>query len=251
MHHESDATAESGGACRLRVVVLVVAENSNCSLARPKTKPCAEHSDRRAEVATVGISPGARPASGFLGGRAPARALVGAPFESVPEPGLFSDESDHGEGIVLGAFEGLGVVEHRVFCVALEVCEGEDLEEEGVAPEAGGEACDGRGCATDHASDLAVCGSVDESGGDGDEELGTLEEVGEGEGLLGEGGPAGGATVASDAATVRSEEGAEALVGEAAWAGEGVLWAVASWAEGGSETALNLEGVNWPAHGSG
>jgi len=189
--------------------------------------------------------------SGLLIGRAPACALVGAPFEAIPEPGLLSDEGGHGKGSVLGALEGLGVVEHGVLGVLAKVHEGKDLEKEGMAAEPSGEACDGRRCATHHAGDLAVCGSVDKAGGDGNEEPGTLEKVGEGEGLFREGAPAERAAVPRNATAVGTEERAEVLVGEAARVGKGVLRTVAPGAEGGSETALDLEGLNRPVHASG
>ena len=112
-------------------------------------------------------------------------------------------------------FERLGMVQDGVLPVVLEDRKSKDVKEQRVPSEPRRQSCDrGRGAA-DHACDLAMSGSVDESRGDGDEELRTLEVIGKSERLFGKSALAGGAAVARDAAAIRACERPESLVGEA------------------------------------
>ena len=75
------------------------------------------------------------------------------------------------------------VEDQRLIEPVLKMSEGTGEQEQGVAAETGREPCDGGGGAAQGAGDLAMSGSGHEAGGDGDEQLGTLEEVACGEGL--------------------------------------------------------------------
>ena len=94
-------------------------------------------------------------------------------------------------------------------------------------------------------------GTVDESVGHGDKELGAFQEVRGGERLLGEGPVAGVAAVARDAAAGGSQVGAVVLVEEASRIGLSVLEAGSMGAERRCEAPLDFERLNRPVHARG
>jgi len=108
----------------------------------------------------------------------------------------------------------------------------------------------GRGAA-EGASELAMGGSGLETGGNGKDELGALEVIGDGERLFGERTVAGTAAIAGHASAVTTGIGSDALVGEGASRVERVLGAVLVRAESGNKTPLNLRRLNRPVHGLG
>ena len=93
--------------------------------------------------------------------------------------------------------------------------------------------------------------AVDEAVRDGDEQLGSLHVVGDGEGLLGEGVMAAVAQVTRDAAAVGSPVGAVAVVYDSFRLCLSVLEAGTAGAESGSETPLDFERLDRPVHAGG
>jgi hypothetical protein len=51
-----------------------------------------------------------------------------APFQAITEPRSGADEGGNGEGRILRAFEGLGMVQDGVLAVVFEMAQGEDVE---------------------------------------------------------------------------------------------------------------------------
>ena len=202
-----------------------------------------------ARVAATMPPRGTPPEPLLLALRAAAGASMRRGVETVDEPGVGANGRGDAEGEVLGELEGLEVVEDDRFCKAAvkggkSPCE----EEEGVATEARAQTGDGGGGAAEGAGELAVCGAGLEAGGNGYQQLGALEEVGEGEGLAGEGAATGQAEEAGDA--VEAGVGVEAVATEAERSGAVTVGGTeAMGAEGGLEGLEAFNGGARPLHG--
>jgi hypothetical protein len=169
--------------------------------------------------------------------------------DSVDEPGLGTHDRGDPEGQVLGQLEGLEVVEDDRFVEPLfEGLQGAAVEKHGVAAEPGAEPCDGGRSAADGTGNLTVGRAGQECGGDGSQQLGSLEVVGEREGLAREGLAATLAEVSLD----REPAGGGVGAGEAPSkpGGIGVTRATVAGAEGGSEILQSIDGSARPAHAS-
>ena len=133
------------------------------------------------------------------------------------EPRSLSDGGGQSEGLLLTDDEGLQMIEDDRLVDGREVLESQGLEQQGVAAEASGEPGHGRGRTAEGAGDLAVGRAGVERGGDGGEQLRSLEVVGRGERGLGESRAAAQAAEARKAAAVGlAGVGAGAGVTEAA-----------------------------------
>jgi hypothetical protein len=105
----------------------------------------------------------------------------------------------------------------------------------------------GGGGTAEQAGDLAVGGTGDECGGDGDEQLGSLEEVGRGERLPRECSSAGRAAESRHGGTPSAGVGAMP-VGTVAGPCAAVIGAAASWAERGPEALQSFHGSERCVH---
>ena len=230
---------------------VAVADEMQLAVGGRQLEQLVEDAGRRAHVASVGRSP--RPGGGALppSRRAAPDAGVGRGVENVDQPGVRSDGGADSEGQVLGELEGLEVIEDDGLVEAsLELGVGASEQQQGVATEPGADPGDGGSGAAEGPGDLAVGGPGVEHGGDGEQQLGSLEVVEGREGVGVEGALAGQAgEAAAGPPALAAVDAVEAVA--VSGAGTSVLGAWPPGAEGGSELLQSLNGGAWPSHGGG
>jgi hypothetical protein len=98
-------------------------------------------------------------------------------IDAVKEPADLADRGADIQGLLLPDEERLEmIVDDRLGYLGKRLEMG-GVEQQGMAPKAGREACDGGGSATEGAGELAVCGAGDETRGDRFDQVGTLQVV--------------------------------------------------------------------------
>src|SRR5262249_26561575 len=151
------------------------------------------------------------------------------------------------KGTALGELDGLKVVrENRLSQSSSQLRHRPCGQKQSVTPQPSRQTRRRRGSADEGACDLAQRGSGLQGCGDRPQQLGTLQVIGGGEGLSGEGTPAGQAIEARHDASsgrIRSVV-SEAISATAAL----VLWAHRPGAEGRPKQLHALDGGTWPVH---
>ncbi len=226
---------------------VTVADQLQPARGRDQRQQAIEHPASRAEVAAAEAARGAAQAAAFLGGGAASGAGVRGGIQAIDEPRLAADGGGDPEGQILRQLEGFEVIENdRLVEPALERSQRPQVQQHRVAAESLAQARDGGRCAAERAGQLAMGRAGHKTRGDGTQQLGSLEVVGQREG------PATKGAAAAQAAEARHSEaagrGVAAVFAEAESRAADVVGAAAAGAEGRSEILQSIDGCARPVH---